>query len=102
MTTSDDKSFPAQPKTERKLEHHREILEKYGLQEQSVPICIGCHKTPDEIKEYIEMADLEDMTPIQYVRSEEGTYNPKNGHFACTECYIRMGCPSSPTGWVAP
>lgn len=67
-----------------------------------IPICIGCHKNPDQIEEYIEMGELEDMTPNNYVRAEEGTYNRKNGHFVCTDCYIEMGMPSSPTGWIAP
>lgn len=42
------------------------------------------------------------MTADQYVRTEEGTYNPANGHFVCTPCYIEIGMPSSPTGWIAP
>ena len=64
--------------------------------------CIGCNKKPDEIEEYIEAAADEGITPDQYVRSEEGTLNRENGHFACTSCYIAMGMPSSPRGWVAP
>jgi hypothetical protein len=28
------------------------------------------------------------------VREEEGTYNPANGHFLCTHCYIAAGMPS--------
>jgi hypothetical protein len=65
-------------------------------------ICIGCGKTPDQIEEYIDAASALDMTPAEYVRSEEGTFNPDNGHFACTGCYIAMGMPSSPRGWIAP
>lgn len=64
--------------------------------------CIGCGKAPAEIDEYIEMAEIEEISPEQYVRSEEGTFNPENGHFACTTCYIGMGMPSSPRGWKAP
>jgi hypothetical protein len=64
--------------------------------------CIGCGKQPHEIEEYVEAAAEEGRTPEQYLRSDEGTLNPDNGHFACTECYIGMGMPSSPTGWVAP
>lgn len=64
--------------------------------------CIGCNKQPHEIEEYTEMASDEGMTPEQYVRSEEGTFNRENGHFACTTCYINMGMPSSPRGWTAP
>jgi hypothetical protein len=66
------------------------------------PICTGCNKHPDKIEEYIEMAENEEMTPDEYVRHEEGTYNRANGHFLCTMCYIRAGQPSSPRGWVAP
>lgn len=66
------------------------------------PLCIGCNKTPDQIEEYVEAAADEDMTPSEYVRKEEGTYNRANGHFACTDCYVALGCPSSPKGWVAP
>jgi hypothetical protein len=64
--------------------------------------CIGCNKEPHEIPEYIEAASDNDMTPEQYVISEEGTLNRENGHFACTSCYIQMGMPASPRGWVAP
>jgi hypothetical protein len=69
---------------------------------QERPICIGCNKHPDEIEEYVEFAAMEEMTPDDYVRQEEGTYNQDNGHFTCTECYIKIGMPSSPRGWVAP
>ncbi len=64
--------------------------------------CIGCGKAPHEIEEYIEMAADEGMTPEQYVRLEEGTFNRENGHFCCTACYIAMGMPSRPRGWKAP
>lgn len=67
------------------------------------PICIGCHKTPKELPEYHQEftgAPIDD--PVAYVKEEEGTYNPNNGHFLCTECYIKAGMPTSPHGWVAP
>jgi hypothetical protein len=67
-----------------------------------VPVCIGCGKTPDQIEEYIEMAEEQEKTANEIVLLEEGTYNRKNGHFVCTLCYIDMGMPSSPTGWIAP
>lgn len=67
------------------------------------PICIGCNKHPDDIGEYIdESRPLRGITPDDYVRSEEGTYNRENGHFLCTGCYVKAGMPSSPTGWKAP
>ncbi len=74
------------------------------MSKEAKPICIGCNKHPDQIEEYIEAAKDEDMTPDEYVRQEEGTYNRENGHFACTSCYITMGMPAKPypETWVAP
>jgi hypothetical protein len=72
------------------------------------PVCIGCWKFPSQIEEYrIAVEEIAAdtgvrYTPEEYVRQEEGTYNDQNGHFACTDCYIKMGMPSSPQGWVAP
>lgn len=73
------------------------------------PICwqrIGAYwaNHPDQIEEYIEEAKDEEMTPDEYVRSAEGTYNRANGHFTCTDCYIKMGMPAKPypETWVAP
>jgi hypothetical protein len=70
--------------------------------EKMKPLCIGCNKHPDEIEEYVETARDEGMTPDEYVREEEGTYNKSNGHFLCTTCYVNAGMPSSPFGWTAP
>lgn len=68
------------------------------------PLCIGCKKTPSQIVEYVEIAKEEGCTPDGYVRNEEGTYNKANGHFLCTDCYIKAGMPSKPypDQWVAP
>jgi hypothetical protein len=66
------------------------------------PYCTGCDKTPEEIDEYVICAKEDGMTPTEWVRREEGTLNPANGHFLCTDCYIRAGMPSTPYGWVAP
>jgi hypothetical protein len=67
-----------------------------------VLICAGCGLTPNELDEYKEFAEAEGMTPNEYVIEEEGTYNPENGHFLCTECYVKFGCPSTEKGWKAP
>jgi hypothetical protein len=66
------------------------------------PICIGCNKHPNQIDEYIEAAKEEEMTPDEYVRQLEGTYNESNGHFTRTPCYVEMGMPSAKGGWIAP
>jgi hypothetical protein len=65
-------------------------------------LCIGCSQFADELEEYIEQGRENDMTPEEFVRAEEGTYNRENGHFLCTACYIAAGSPSSPNGWIAP
>lgn len=66
--------------------------------------CIGCNKNADEIDEFIEAATENEMSVEDYVREEEGTYNPSNGHFLCTDCYIAAGMPSRryPDRWIAP
>lgn len=67
------------------------------------PICIGCNRRPDQITEYVNMVRNSAISPDEAVRREEGTYNPDNGHFACSACYFRMGAPSMPwPGWKAP
>lgn len=68
--------------------------------------CAYCGKPPGELEEYVDGFESDDEyeTIEEYVRNEEGTFNPQNGHFACTPCYIRIGMPSRdyPNGWVAP
>lgn len=56
---------------------------------------------------YIPLESVRDIvvTPemrAAYVEQEEGTYNPKNGHFLCDKCYIKAGMPSAPNGWRCP
>ena len=59
-----------------------------------VPMCIGCGHHPEEISEYVDAAKEEGyLHTSQYVRRNEGTYNPDNGHFWCTSCYIKNGQP---------
>lgn len=69
-----------------------------------IAICTGCNKTADELPEYIAGAEEAEITVEQYVREEEGTYNPENGHFLCTDCYIKAGMPSKPypERWICP
>ena len=52
-----------------------------------------------------ESDEVAEATPEQrdaYIREEEGTYNPENGHFLCDNCYIAVGMPSGPNGWRCP
>ena len=77
-------------------------MKNTGKPVKIIPMCIGCKKRADEIDEYIEAAKENEMSIVDYVREEEGTYNHENGHFLCTDCYIEAGCPSSNRGWKAP
>jgi len=70
--------------------------------EGPTPICQGCNKPASELDEYKQAASEDDMDVNDYIRSEEGTYNPANGHFLCTPCYVEAGMPSSSHGWVCP
>ena len=65
-------------------------------------VCIGCQKHPSELSEYNPLVTGATLTAAQYVRREEGTYNPSNGHFLCTSCYIDQGMPIHPIGWTCP
>lgn len=57
------------------------------------PMCFECGKAPSELTEYVTAAREYEITPDEYVRREEGTYNPQTGFFWCTECYIKIGMP---------
>lgn len=65
------------------------------------PMCIVCKEPPERIPEYVAAAREEGITPTAYVRREEGTLNPGNQHFFCTDCYIKIGSPSSSRGIMA-
>lgn len=71
------------------------------------PICITCARRPEEIDCYVWLTMEEedvatDEKVRQFVINNEGTYNPRNGHFLCDICYIKNGSPSSPSGWKCP
>lgn len=55
----------------------------------AAPHCKGCGRRPDEIREYILPAEDLDITVDQYVRENEGTYDPTDGSFLCTACYFK-------------
>ena len=44
----------------------------------------------------------EGQSNADYIRKEEGTYNPETRHFLCDDCYIKAGMPTSPSGWKCP
>lgn len=66
------------------------------------PHCTGCDRDASEIPDVVAYAEAIETTPNEFVRYEEGTYNPLNGHFLCDACYIAAGMPTAPGGWKAP
>lgn len=76
------------------------------------PVCKRYASEIDEWDPFIMMPEGPDEEPPsgpvtpemreEYVMTEEGTYNPLNGHFTCTKCYIKIGMPSGPGGWRCP
>jgi hypothetical protein len=63
-------------------------------------ICKGCQKQPHELAEYLEMADIMDMTPEAYVETHEETFDPRLANFFCTPCWERAGMPFRTTEGV--
>ena len=93
--------------THEEVEWHVTQMDERGLHEAQlsedpIPFCLGCIKTPEELLEYVMAVEDTPETPSHYVKFNEGTYNRKNGHFLCTDCYLKVGAPSSPQGWKAP
>lgn len=71
----------------------------------SMPHCAYCGKRADQIDEYIYAANGSQLTVLQYVIEEEGTLNPRTNHFACTDCYIKIGMPANrypEPNWTVP
>ena len=56
--------------------------------------CPFCNRKPNEIDEYIEGAEENEMSAENYVQMDEGTYHQKTNLFCCTECYVSQGLPS--------
>lgn len=71
------------------------------MSEQGSPTCFNCGKTAAEIPGWETEAEIEKITVEEYAR-QDGTYNPATNRFACDECYIAIGMPVAPGGWVAP
>jgi hypothetical protein len=64
------------------------------------PSCPYCGRKASEIPDVVFAAEQEEINPGAFAR-EDGTYNRETNHFACNECYVKMGAPSSPSGWKA-
>lgn len=69
------------------------------------PLCIGCQRVASAIPEMCEHAEAEQLSTTALAR-QFGSYNDRNGHFACMKCYANMGAPSDRFSrlqqWIAP
>lgn len=76
------------------------------LWEGPKPYCPSCKKNAEDIpglkEEMNEVFGGDKVHVDSLIATEEGTFNPKNGHFLCMKCYIKAGMPSSPNGWTCP
>lgn len=52
--------------------------------------CEFCLRKPSEIEDYIVAADECDLSPNEYVKKEEGSYNRSTKTFCCPTCYSKM------------
>lgn len=73
------------------------------------PYCFRCGKPAGSFEEYDYFEESEREvhgSRADYVKREEGTYNPETNRFACDACYIAIGMPvggpGSDYGWRAP
>lgn len=76
------------------------------------PYCFRCGKPASSFEEYRQDCVYDDPDcggncAVDYVKAEEGTYNPDTNRFACDACYIAIGMPVEETGshnygWRAP
>ena len=117
-------SIPLTPKTRAR------IAEAFGFPQPDAEVTAGLHASSLTTEEQNRLADGEPYCfrcgkpassflmyqddcvydvhqencscAADYVRSEEGTYNPDTNRFACDGCYIAIGMPAGPDGWRAP
>lgn len=85
------------------INDREEAIERYQIEllkmkkmyvKEVPPICIGCKKTPEMIKEYDMGAREAGETPSEHMVEVENTYDKFGANkFYCTACYIKNGMP---------
>lgn len=72
------------------------------VEERPSPRCAGCGRVPADIPDLVSYLEP-GQTADEYVREEEGTFDPATGAFLCDYCYVRAGQPSGafPHRWTA-
>ncbi len=57
------------------------------------PRCANCKEKAEDLPEYIEASERENMSVNDYVLLYEGTFNQTNAHFLCWDCWNLLGQP---------
>lgn len=65
------------------------------------PYCPSCNTYAKDMS-YLDDYASDYESRGDYIRQEEGTYNPINAHFLCDYCYIKVGMPATEYGWKCP
>lgn len=58
------------------------------------PLDPYCQRPAADIPEIVAGARLDVVSPDVYAR-EDGTFDQQTGQFACLDCYLKLGMPSS-------
>jgi len=53
--------------------------------------CKVCGKQPHEIEDCVSYAEEYEIAPEEFVRQNNGTYDPKTETFYCMDCFVRTG-----------
>lgn len=68
------------------------------------PICTGCGRHPIDIPgmaeaaaEYFSVYPARRRNSVDDYTRADGTYNSKNGHFLCDNCYVAARWPANPS-----
>lgn len=76
----------------------------------TTPYDPSCKREAKDIPSVVQFAQENAMTPEEFIKAEEGTYNPVTGHFLCDPCFLveesmhaglRLTGPDN-TRWVCP
>ena len=62
--------------------------------DKSEPSCCLCRVTASNDKDLLWGAADANMNPVEYARTEMGTYSAKTNLYACSSCYIKLGMPT--------
>lgn len=54
----------------------------------AAPLCPACGRQAADIPDVVMFGKENGLSPEEFVRQEDGTYNPASEHFLCDTCFI--------------